>query len=158
MALVWKRVITTIDFRGDISITDLADNDVLAWDTTSSKWINQSIAEIADAVVIASPTDGDLAYYSTDTWVGQSLSELDIVTAAAALTDGKVVTGAGEGKILETGTLAWDEATFKLSGMKLIDITLLTEEPAANSGQIYYLDDSINPASFWVCINDNIGV
>jgi len=37
MALVWKRVITTIDFRGDISITDLADNDVLAWDTTSSK-------------------------------------------------------------------------------------------------------------------------
>ena len=157
MALVWKRVITTIDFGGDILITDIADNDVLAWDTTSSKWINQSIAEIADAVVIASPTDGDLAYYSTDTWVGQSLSELDIVTAAEALTDGKVVTGAGEGKILEVGTLAWDEATFKLSGMELIDITKLTEEPAANSGQIYYLDDNINPASFWVCINDHIG-
>jgi len=158
MALVWKRVITTIDFRGDISITDLADNDVLAWDTTSSKWINQSIAEIADAVVIASPTDGDLAYYSTDTWVGQSLSELDIVTAAEALTDGKVVTGAGEGKILEVGTLAWDEATFKLSGMKLIDITPLTAAPDANPGQIYYLNDNVNPTSFWVCINDNIGV
>ena len=158
MALVWKRVITTIDFRGDISITDLADNDVLAWDTTSSKWINQSIAEIADAVVIASPTDGDLAYYSTDTWVGQSLSELDIVTAAEALTDGKVVTGAGEGKILEVGTLAWDEATFKLSGMKSIDITALTAAPDANSGQICYLNDNVHPTSFWVCINDNIGV
>jgi len=158
MALVWKRVITTIDFRGDISITDLADNDVLAWDTTSSKWINQSIAEIADAVVIASPTDGDLAYYRTDTWVGQSLSALDIVTAAAALTDGKVVTGAGEGKILEVGTLAWDEATFKLSGMKSIDITPLTAAPDANSGQIYYLNDNVHPTSFWVCINDNIGV
>jgi len=158
MALVWKQAITTMDFGGDILITDIADNDVLAWDTASSKWINQSIAEIADAVVIASPTDGDLAYYSTDTWVGQSLSELDIVTAAEALTDGKVVTGAGEGKILEVGTLAWDEATFKLSGMKLIDITPLTAAPDANPGQIYYLNDNVNPTSFWVCINDNIGV
>ena len=158
MALVWKQAITTMDFGGDILITEIADNDVLAWDTTSSKWINQSIAEIADAVVIASPTDGDLAYYRTDTWVGQSLSALDIVTAAAALTDGKVVTGAGEGKILETGTLAWDEATFKLSGMKLIDITPLTAAPDANPGQIYYLNDNVNPTSFWVCINDNIGV
>ena len=158
MALVWKQAITTMDFGGDILITDIADNDVLAWDTASSKWINQSIAEIADAVVIASPTDGDLAYYSTDTWVGQSLSELDIVTAAAALTDGKVVTGAGEGKILEVGTLAWDEATFKLSGMKSIDITALTAAPDANSGQICYLNDNVHPTSFWVCINDNIGV
>lgn len=84
---------STVEDATDTNITSVADNDLLAYDSTSSKWINQSASEAgitstingATDTTITSVADNDLlAYDSTSSkWINQSASEAGIVTELA---------------------------------------------------------------------------
>lgn len=77
---------------GDVTITSVADNEVLAYDNGSSTWINQTAAEAAlatsththaiddlDDVTIDTIADDEVLMWSTDTFVNQTFDEAGII-------------------------------------------------------------------------------
>jgi hypothetical protein len=129
---------STLDGATDTNITSVADNDLLAYDSASSKWINQSASEAgitstingATDTVITSIADNDLLAYDTATskWINQSAAEAGLVTSSGVTS---VATGSGltGGTITSTGTLSHadtsSQASVNNSGRTYIqDITL----------------------------------
>jgi hypothetical protein len=53
---------TSLDGVTDVTITSVADNEVLAYDTTTSQWINQTPAEAGIQAVVANVTDTEIGY------------------------------------------------------------------------------------------------
>ena len=96
--------LTSVSVSGisDTTITSVTDNEVLAYDSTSSKWINQTAAEagLATTAQIANSSNWDTAYgwgnhasagYLTGI-TGQSIKNLSDVYSSMSPSDGQVLT------------------------------------------------------------------
>lgn len=112
----------TIDSLSNVVVTSNSDNEVLAWDSATSKWINQTAAEAGLAtaahnhtldslsnVTITSNASGEILKWNGTAWVNNTLAEAGIAAAshthtAANITDfneaaqdavGAIISGAG---------------------------------------------------------------
>ncbi len=88
---------TTVDELGDVVITSIADNEILQWDSGSSTWINQTLAEsnIGNVNNTGTPVDNQLAVWtaastiegdSNLTWSGSLLTVGGALTVTGAFT------------------------------------------------------------------------
>ena len=84
--------IANLSAHTDVTVTSVADNEVLAYDSTSSKWINQTAAEaglvptvsgISD-VTITSVADNEVLAYDngSSTWINQTASEASLAATS----------------------------------------------------------------------------
>lgn len=77
--------VNSLDDVGDVAITSVADNEVLAYDSTSEDWINQTAAEAGLAasdhahavgdlsdVTLTNEADGEILVYDTDKFVNKA--------------------------------------------------------------------------------------
>jgi len=73
----------------DVTVTSVADNDILAYDSGTSKWINQSpteasidVGDLADTTITSVADNEVLAYdNSTSTWINQTAAEAGLATS-----------------------------------------------------------------------------
>lgn len=83
-----------LDDLGDVVISgDQADNEILGWDSSTGKFINQTAAELGlaggvsalddltDVTVAVDIADNDLLTYVTDHWENQTLAEAGVAAA-----------------------------------------------------------------------------
>ena len=74
----------------DVTVTSVADNEVLAWDSSSSKWINQTpseasidVSDLADTTITSVADNEVLAYdNSSSKWINQTAAESGLATSA----------------------------------------------------------------------------
>ena len=85
---------TTVDSLTDVTVTTVADNELLAYDTTASEWINQTPAEAGFATVATSGAFTDLSTTPT-TLAGYGIT--DAFDGAFASLSSKPTTVAGYG-------------------------------------------------------------
>lgn len=89
----------TIDGLSNVVITANSDNEVLAWDNATSKWINQTAAEAGLAtsthnhtldslsnVTITSNASGEILKWNGTAWINNTLAEAGIQPAGSYLT------------------------------------------------------------------------
>ena len=75
----------------DVTVTSVADNEVLAWDSTTSKWINQTPSEasidvndLANATITSVADNEVLAYDNgSSSWINQTAAEAGLEPADA---------------------------------------------------------------------------
>jgi len=74
----------------DVTVTSVADNEVLAWDSSLSKWINQTpseasidVSDLADTTITSVADNEVLAYdNSSSKWINQTAAESGLATSA----------------------------------------------------------------------------
>jgi hypothetical protein len=89
----------TIDSLSNVVVTSNSDNEVLAWDSATSKWINQTAAEAGLAtaahnhtldslsnVTITSNASGEILKWNGTAWINNTLAEAGIQPAGSYLT------------------------------------------------------------------------
>lgn len=122
----------TIDDLADVTITTPADNEVLAYDSSSGEWINQTAAEAGlgtvDAlddlsdVVITTPADNEVLAYDTTSgdWINQTAAEAGIGTVDAIddLSD-VVITTPADNEVLayDSSSTDWINQTAAEAGL-----------------------------------------
>lgn len=111
----------TVDSLSNVTITTIADNNILAWDSTSSKWINQSASELGLLT-------GNQSITLTGEATGTGTTSIAVTLTNSAVI-GKVLTGytATSGTITASDSIL--TAIQKLGYDKHVPVTL-----AANSG------------------------
>lgn len=109
--------ISTLDDIGDVTITTNTDGELLVWDTTTGKWINQTLAEAGVSAVGHSHT----------------LDELSDVDLA----------GAVEGALLQKSGSSWvDSAVTVVAAECPLNVPILGVAPSAPiAGDLYLLLD-----------------
>lgn len=128
---------TAIDDLSDVTITSVGDNEVLAYDTTSSAWINQTASE-AGLATSAQGALADSALQSGDN-VSELTNDSGYITSASVsgLTD-TTITSVGDNEVLayDTASSKWINQTASEAGL-------------ATSAQGSLADSALQP-------NDNI--
>lgn len=108
---------STVDGATDTNITSVADNDLLAYDSTSSKWINQSASEAGIITNLADDTTpqlgGDLDLNSSDITGTGNVNITGTVTATSFSGDGSSLTGV---EAFPSGTLMLFQQTAAPTG------------------------------------------
>tara|TARA_R100000900_G_scaffold90733_2_gene70481 strand:- start:175 stop:1080 length:906 start_codon:yes stop_codon:yes gene_type:complete len=127
----------------NLTVSSIADNDILAWDASSSNWINQSSAEAG----LVTPA-------STTTFTNKTVSADDNTISGVAATSFVVSDGSGHidgsasqkaipsGTVVGTSdaqTLTNKTLTSPTLGAGYMDVTNMTApaDPSANNGRIY---------------------
>lgn len=65
---------------GDVTITSVADNELLAYDSSGSGWINQTATEAGLApATLDTPAAGEVLVYDTSDFINQTLDEAGII-------------------------------------------------------------------------------
>ena len=86
-----SEVSNTIDNLTDVTITSIADNEILQYDSGLGVWINQTLieAELLNPVLITSVADNEVLQYDSGSskWINQTLAEADIATESDLTTD-----------------------------------------------------------------------
>jgi hypothetical protein len=67
-------IVNAIDDVGDVTITSVADNELLAYDNSSSKWINQTPTEAGLSPTAGSTSITTLGTIATGTWGGTAIT------------------------------------------------------------------------------------
>ena len=130
--------VNSIDDVQDVTVTSVADNEVLAYDTSSSKWINQTAAEAGLSTASATETLTNKTIDSATNTLTLDLSEGTLTGTTAefntALSDGSFTTLAGTetltnktlttpiiSTISNTGTITLPTSTDTLVGRATTD-------------------------------------
>lgn len=124
----------TVDTLSNVVITSIADNDIIGWDTATSKWINQSptelgVSEIGHShylqnltdVTLTTPADGEILTYDTGTSMWINAAPASLVNTLDDLTD-VVLTGPLEDReviMFDFATSKWINQTTAESGFSL---------------------------------------
>ena len=112
----------------DVTVTSVADNDILAYDSGTSKWINQSpteasidIGDIADTTITSVADNEVLAYDNTSSkWINQTAAEAGLLTSVAVGTlSDATITSVADNEVLayDNSTSTWINQTAAEAGL-----------------------------------------
>lgn len=130
---------TKIEKLKDVELTDLADNQILVYDSTSEKWQNEdqydTIDDLED-VDITDATDGQILVYdaTNEKWVNSDEYEYTLPVATSNTLGGVKI---GEGVIIDDGVVSVDESII-----------------LSSNGVNYYTTKSIKTGAKWTDGND----
>ena len=109
----------------DVAVASIADNDILAWNSGTSKWTNQTPAEasidvsdLADTTITSVADNEVLAYdNSSSKWINQTAAEAGLITsipplAVTGLSDA-TITSVADNEVLayDNGSSTWINQT-----------------------------------------------
>jgi len=128
-----------IDALSDVNLTSITDGQVIAWDETTSMWINVDIPYDLAAQILGAPADGDTilrlnVVRQFELGTTGSIAEADIAATAVTVFDiqkngssiGNITFGAGSttGVITITATTFYEGDVFKVVAPAIADATL----------------------------------